>query len=158
MHCHRNPVTTGTLALGAAVVGVALLATTTSTADPTVDQLQYVIRGAWRRPRIFRGGGKGPVKGFAPLTGFSVTSAPGLTVDQLAQYAQYPNGTISYTTTDALAALGAPVVATPQPNDPLHPALLFPTRYLTLGRKPLVARSLRSLIIYIAALREKTSQ
>ncbi len=38
------------------------------------------------------------VTGFEPTTGFSVTSAPNMTLDQLARYAQYPNTMISFTT------------------------------------------------------------
>jgi hypothetical protein len=60
------------------------------------------------------------------MTGFSVTSAPGLTLDQLAKYAQYPNGTISYTTTNTLAGMGIQVAPTPQPNDPLHSTVVVP--------------------------------
>jgi hypothetical protein len=43
-----------------------------------------------------------------------------MTVDELAAAARYENTMISYTTTEALAAVGVPVTPTPSDDNPLH--------------------------------------
>jgi RHS repeat-associated protein len=106
------------------IAGAILALTSTPTAmDERITQ--YVIRGGLATPENLQAR-TGPVRGFTPLTGFSVTTAPGLSLDDLARYAQYPNGTISYTTVKDLAILGIQVAPTPQPNDPLHATVVVP--------------------------------
>ena len=89
---------------------------------------QYALRGGLAAPADIQTG-VGVVTGFEPMTGFSVTSAPNMTLDQLAKYAQYPNAMISFTTTQELARLGYPVAPTPQFRrypDPLHSTVQTP--------------------------------
>ena len=89
---------------------------------------QYAIRGGMAAPKNLQDG-VAVVKGFEPMTGFSVTSAPNMTLDQLARYAQYPNAMISFTTTQELARMGYPVASTPQFRqypDPLHSTVQTP--------------------------------
>jgi hypothetical protein len=92
---------------------------------------QYVIRGGMASPQNLITGST-LVPG-TNLSGFSVTSAPGMSVNQLAMAANYQNGQISYTTTADLGAIGVPVVPTPSDNNALHatavvPVPLDPTR------------------------------
>ncbi|MBS0219459.1 MAG: hypothetical protein JSR91_01835 [Proteobacteria bacterium] len=90
---------------------------------------QYVLRGGLAAPANLQQG-VGVVTGYEPMTGFSVTSAPNMTLDQLAKYAQYPNAMISFTTTRDLANMGYPVAPTPlnRPDgpDPLHSTVQTP--------------------------------
>jgi hypothetical protein len=89
---------------------------------------QYVLRGGLAAPADIQKGVT-VVKGFEPMTGFSVTSAPNMTLDQLAKYAQYPNAMISFTTTQELARMGYPVAPTPLSHphpDPLHSTVQTP--------------------------------
>ena len=61
------------------------------------------------------------------MTGFSVTTAPGMSVEQLALTANYPNGQIGWTTVSELAKLGVPVLPTPfLPGMPLHGTAVVP--------------------------------
>lgn len=106
------------LAMGAAIGGILSLSGDTP-------QQQFVVRGGMATPgNLIQG--SGPVRGYGGLTGFSVTTARGMSVDQLAFAGRYPNGQISYSTTAALSAAGAPVVATPQPGMPLHGTVSVP--------------------------------
>jgi hypothetical protein len=72
------------------------------------------------------GGAKSVVSPYDSLTGFSVSTAPGMSVQDLANIAQYPNNIISYTTVDALAVIGVPVVPTPFPGMPIHGTAVVP--------------------------------
>lgn len=112
----------------AAVGGVAgaavgsLSGDTASYSDP-----QYVIRGGLASPDNLIAG-SGPVRTpYDGLTGFSVTTGPALTVDQLARVANYPNGQISVTTVQELAKVGVTVTPTPFTNMPLHATAVVPT-------------------------------
>lgn len=103
------------LAVGAvtgAVAAAILMATTTSTADRSRDEVQNVVRGGITTPQslIDRSAEHIAVPG---LYGFSVQSAPGLSVEQLARAGGFPNRQISVTTTAALAELGIAVVPSP---------------------------------------------
>ena len=107
----------------AAVAGIVVAFYPSSTAAD--DQLrQFVIRGGLATPENLMA-----KTGPAPngLTGFSGTSAPGMTVDQLAREARYPNGKISSSTVGELAILGYPVAATPLPGQPLHVTVVTPS-------------------------------
>ena len=117
----------GATAAGLTAFAAVLLYPNSTAADDTYSRRndQYVIRGGLAAPSNLQVG-TGPVRNFEPLTGFSVTSAPGMSLDALARYAQYPNTMISYTTVRELAVLGIQVVPTPQPNDPLHSTVVVP--------------------------------
>lgn len=86
---------------------------------------QYVIRGGYATTDNLIGG-TGPVRGYAPLTGFSTTSAPGMSPSELAMVAKYKNGMISYTTVGQIRSLGYDVVPTPLPGQPLHHTVITP--------------------------------
>lgn len=90
------------------------------TGDTRIEQPQCVIRAGIATPEsLIRGTSTFTYNG-STLSGFSVTSAPNMSINQLAAAANYPNGQISYTTTSQLASVGAPVVATPLSGQPLH--------------------------------------
>jgi hypothetical protein len=55
-----------------------------------------------------------------------VILAPGLSVDQIAAAARYPNGTISYTIVPELNGLGYRVVPTGNTGNPLHASIVLP--------------------------------
>lgn len=52
-------------------------------------------------------------RGVPGLFGFSVQSAPGKTIEELAAAGQFRHGQISVTTVDALLAVGVPIVKSP---------------------------------------------
>lgn len=85
---------------------------------------QYVIRGGLATPQNLMTGST-PVPG-TNLSGFSVTTAPDMSVTQLAAVANYPNAMISYTTTAALEGIGVPVVPTPSAANALHATAVVP--------------------------------
>lgn len=85
---------------------------------------QYVIRGGLATPQNLMTGST-PVPG-TNLSGFSVTTAPDMSVTQLAAVANYPNAMISYTTTAALQGIGVPVVPTPSAANALHATAVVP--------------------------------
>lgn len=88
--------------------------------------VQYVIRGGLATPGSLAAG-SGPVRApYDSLTGFSVTTAPKMSIDQLALVANYPNGQISWTTVQELAKIGVPVVPTPFDRMPLHGTAVVP--------------------------------
>jgi RHS repeat-associated protein len=115
----------GPLVVLGAVIGAVLNG---DTPESQRTQPQYVIRGGLAAPdNLIRF--SGPVDApYANLTGFSVTTAPGMSVQQLAMVARYDNGKISYTTTATLASIGVRVVATPFPDRgmPLHATAVVP--------------------------------
>jgi RHS repeat-associated protein len=87
---------------------------------------QYVVRGGVTTPEsLIRGTSSFSYNGSA-MSGFSVVTAPNMSVDQLASAAQFPNSQISYTTTAQLATVGAPVVPTPTGNNQLHATVNVP--------------------------------
>jgi|HubBroStandDraft_5_1064220.scaffolds.fasta_scaffold873129_2 hypothetical protein len=49
-----------------------------------------------------------------------------MSVNQIATVANYPNASITYTTTGELAGLGYQVQPTPTFNNPLHASILLP--------------------------------
>lgn len=81
---------------------------------------QYVVRGGRATPQnLMDGSTSFPYKG-KTMSGFSVSSAPGVSVQDLAAAGNYKNGEISYTTTGKLEKLGVPVTPTPTSNNALH--------------------------------------
>jgi hypothetical protein len=84
--------------------------------------IQYVVRGGENTPQNFINGSGRVDPPYSNLTGFSVVTAPGMSVEQLAIARSYPNTSISYSTTDALRSVGVKVVPTPFPErgNPLH--------------------------------------
>lgn len=90
------------------------------TGDTVSRPNQIVIRGGWATPDNLITGTT-IVKGYEPLTGFSVTTAPNMSATELALAANYPHNVVSITTTAALSEIGANVYATPMlPHKPLH--------------------------------------
>lgn len=107
------------------------IATTLCGDDPRTcsEQPQYVIRGGIATAEQLLAGTSLTKWG---LYGFSTTSAPGMTVDQLAAIARYPNGKISWTTVQDLASIGIQVVPTPiLPGQPLHHTVVVPLQPIT---------------------------
>jgi hypothetical protein len=78
---------------------------------------QYVVRAGVATPGQIQ---KGVAEHYAVpgLTGFSVQSAPGVDVDELARAGRFPNGQISVTTVERLREVGVEV--TPSPGRGLH--------------------------------------
>jgi RHS repeat-associated protein len=115
----------GNVAAGTAVAVALALLVSRDTPAP-----QYVIRGGIVTPeslinktQTFDYNGTGTI-----LNGFSATSAPGMTVEQLAGVARYRNGQIGYTTVQQLQRVGASVVETPfLPQQPLHVTVAVPS-------------------------------
>lgn len=85
---------------------------------------QYVIRGGVASVQNLITGSTA-VPG-TNLTGFSVTTAPGMSYNQLAMVARYPNNQISVTTVAALASIGVPVVPTASDTNKLHATAVVP--------------------------------
>lgn len=85
---------------------------------------QFVIRGGLAAPQnLITGSTRVPGSN---LSGFSVTTAPNMSVSELAAVANYPNAMISYTTTANLAGVGVPVVPTPTAANALHATAVVP--------------------------------
>jgi len=99
----------GTATVTGAVASVILLATTTSTAGPSQDEVQNVVRAGVATPNSLIAGSAEHLA-VPGLYGFSVQSAPGLSVEDLAQAGAFPNRQISVTTTAELAGVGVAVV------------------------------------------------
>lgn len=72
----------------------------------------WVVRGGVTTRKQLQEGVK-EHEGVRGLTGFSVQSAPGKTVEELAAAGRFRNGQISVTTVAALLAVGVPVVKSP---------------------------------------------
>ncbi len=105
---------------------MAIISVLSLSGDTPRPKLQYVVRGGMATPGNLITG-TGPVKApYEKLTGFSVTSAPGMSVDELAAVGNYQNGQISYTTTQALASAGIVVAPTAFPGMPLHSTVVVP--------------------------------
>jgi len=102
----------GAATVTGAVASVILLATTTSTADRTQDEIQNVVRAGVATPNSLIAG-SAEHSAVPGLYGFSVQSAPGLSVDDLARAGAFPNRQISVTTTAELAGVGVAVVPSP---------------------------------------------
>jgi RHS repeat-associated protein len=123
-------VAAGAFALPLAIAGGILAVTSTATADRSQDEVQNVVRAGVATPNslITQSLEHSAVPG---LYGFSVQSAPGLSVDDLARAGAFPNRQISVTTTAELAGVGVAVVpspgagyhATAQVPNPLPPDL-----------------------------------
>jgi RHS repeat-associated protein len=88
--------------------------------DPELDA--WVVRGGVTTPQQLQGG-VAEHKGVPGLHGFSVQSAPGLTVEQLAAN-RFPHKTISVTTVRALLKVGYVVV--PSPGAGFHQTVVTP--------------------------------
>jgi RHS repeat-associated protein len=89
-----------------------LLATTTSTADRSQDEIQNVVRAGVATPNSLIAGSAEHLA-VPGLYGFSVQSEPGRSVNDLAQAGAFPNRQISVTTTAELAGVGVAVVPSP---------------------------------------------
>ena len=118
------------LGLTGAAATTALLASTTRTARPEDDEFhpQYVVRGGLWSPRSLQDNTKELTEvGLPGQYGMSSTSAPNMSVDQLAAVARYPNAQLSYTIVPELNGLGYRVEPTPRPlTNPLHASILLP--------------------------------
>jgi RHS repeat-associated protein len=84
---------------------------------------QYVVRGGVTTAQSLISGSRFNAQ--YGVSGFSVNTAPGMSVDQIALATPVPNAMISYTTTAQLAGVGVPVVPTPTPNT-LHATAVVP--------------------------------
>jgi hypothetical protein len=88
-------------------------------------QPQYVVRGGVATPdNLIAGTNPLPPQYGAP-SGFSVQSAPGRTINELAAAGRFPNAQISYSTTDKLSRVGHPVL-TGTPGRGLHATVVAP--------------------------------
>jgi RHS repeat-associated protein len=83
----------------------------------------YVVRGGVTTPKQLQAG-TAEHRGVPGLTGFSVQSAPGMTIEQLAAAGQFPNSQISVTTVSQLDAIGVRVV--PSPGRGFHNTAVVP--------------------------------
>ena len=90
--------------------------------DPRLDDV-FVVRGGEPKPENLQKSVK-EHRDVPGLTGFSVQSAPGLTVDQLAAAGAFPNPQIGWTTVRELLRLGVPVV--PSPGQGYHNTAVTP--------------------------------
>ena len=104
----------------------AISATLSLSGDTAKTNEQYVIRGGLAAPENLIRGSVQVKAPYQNLTGFSVTTAPGMTIGQLARAAQYENRMISFTTVEELATIGIVVAPTPFPGMPLHGTVVVP--------------------------------
>jgi len=102
----------GIAAATGAVAGAILLATTTSTASPQQDELQYVVRGGAGAASSFEAGTALTQNGY----GFSVQTAPGVSVNELARGGSFPNSQISVSTVQQLQDIPGVTVNFPTPG------------------------------------------
>ncbi len=89
--------------------------------DPNLDV--FVVRGGITTPQQLQRG-VAEHRAVPGLTGFSVQSAPGLTVAELAAAGQFPNSQISVTTVRQLLSVG--VVVVPSPGRGFHNTAVTP--------------------------------
>jgi RHS repeat-associated protein len=102
----------GTLAATLGLAGAALLATTTSTAGPEQDEVQYVVRGGAGAASSFERGTNLTSNGY----GFSVQTAPSVSINELARGGYFPNAQISVSTVQELQAIPGVTVNSPTPG------------------------------------------
>jgi hypothetical protein len=106
----------GTVVAAAGTAAAILLYPTSTASNDTCDPPncgnQYVVRGGAGTPASFQNGTKLGPNGF----GFSVQTAPGVSVDQLARGGSFPNNQISVSTTNALQAIPGVTVNAPTPG------------------------------------------
>ncbi|MGB9114986.1 RHS repeat-associated core domain-containing protein [Bradyrhizobium sp.] len=102
----------GVGAVTGAVASVILLATTTSTADRTQDEVQYVVRGGAGAASSFERGTNLTSNGY----GFSVQTAPSVSISELARGGYFPNAQISVSTVQELQAIPGVTVNSPTPG------------------------------------------
>jgi RHS repeat-associated protein len=95
-----------------ALSGVMLLATTTSTADRTRDEVQYVVRAGAGAASSFERGTALTINGY----GFSAQTSPNVPVDELARGGYFPNRQISVSTVQELQAIPGVSVNFPTPG------------------------------------------
>jgi hypothetical protein len=117
----------GASAAASALATAILLGLTTRTARPEDDEFhpQYVVRGGESKPKDLRENYQNLKDVEMPgLYGMSSSSAPELSVDQIAAVARYPNGQISYTIVPEVNALGYDVLPTPILKNPLHASIV----------------------------------
>ncbi len=77
-----------------------------------------VCRGGTCTAARFAGGSGVTIDASGRLSGVSVNSAPGRTVEELT--ASIPNKQVGVTTVGAIRAVGGDVIPDPRPNSPLH--------------------------------------
>jgi len=100
------------LAAPTALATAILLATTTSTAGPEQDQVQFVVRGGAGAASSFQAGTALTQNGY----GFSVQTAPNVPVDELARGGYFPNNQISVSTVQRLQGIPEVTVNSPTPG------------------------------------------
>jgi RHS repeat-associated protein len=96
----------------AAIATAALLFTTSSTADKTKDEVQYVVRGGAGAASSFEAGTNLTTNGY----GFSVQTAPHVSISELARGGYFPNAQISVSTVQVLQNIPGVVVRFPTPG------------------------------------------
>jgi RHS repeat-associated protein len=93
---------------------------------PRQPNAQFVVKGGGASPeRLIAATSSFPYHG-VQLSGFSVVSAPNMSVAQLAAQLHVAYGQISYSTTTQLAKIGAPVIPTPNVRNPYHATVTAP--------------------------------
>ena len=113
----------GTAAGGAAVIGVGVAVVggislypsslgTNDVCSPAPCGNQWVVRGGAGSATSFQNGTQQGPNGF----GFSVQTAPGVSVDELARGGSFPNNQISVSTTNQLQAIPGVTVNAPTPG------------------------------------------
>ncbi|MBN9064178.1 MAG: RHS repeat-associated core domain-containing protein, partial [Rhizobiales bacterium] len=99
--------------LGGAAAGVAAtLFYPSSTADSSRDEIRYVVRGGAGASKTFETGTALTQNGY----GFSVQTAPGVSVQELAKGGRFPNAQISVSTVHLLQKIPGVVVRWPTPG------------------------------------------
>ncbi len=89
------------------------------------DEEHYVVRAGLARPDLLVAGTR-PHRDVPGLTGFSVQSAPGLSVEQLARAARFPHGWVSVTTLHTLRWHGFDLVFPTPGQGVYHATVLAP--------------------------------
>ncbi|MBI4613834.1 MAG: RHS repeat protein [Planctomycetes bacterium] len=96
---------------------------------PREDPPIYVVRGGMATPENLQAG-SAEHRGVPGVLGFSVQSAPGVSVEDLARAGRFPNVTISVTTVARLqaagAAVGVVILVVPSPGAGYHATVTTP--------------------------------
>jgi hypothetical protein len=100
-------------AIAGPLAGVIAAATPTSTAGPEEDEFnQFVVRGGEAKWQDLQNGTALTQNGF----GFSVQTAPGVGIDELARGDSFPNASVSWATVQQLEAIPGVTVNFPTPG------------------------------------------
>jgi hypothetical protein len=132
------------LSLTGALAAAFLLGSTSRTVRREDDEFhpQYVVRGGVSAPKTLQEGtDELSAFGMPGVYGISSTSAPNMTVDQLAAIARYRHPWLTYTIVPELNGLGYQVAPTETRKNPLHASILLPPGQTELTNEQAAAMS-----------------